>query len=110
MVLFNAVEARTTGMLTGVGTTPEPQGQLPSPALIVHEVPAHQPWHTQDRMAANRPVTCAAGSLRAVDDAGYAADVDGCDGDAGDAGGEDDDDDDDDADDDGDYADDGVVC
>ena len=49
---------------------PEPQGWQPSPALIVHEVPAHQAWHTQDRLAANRPVTGPAGPLRADADAG----------------------------------------
>ena len=54
--------------------------------MIVHEVPVHQAWHTQDRLAANRPVTGPAGPLRADADAGGdddAADDDG-DGDGGD--------------------------
>ena len=63
-----------TGVLTGVGTTPEPQGRLPSPALIVHEVPAHQAWHTQDRLATNRPVNGEDGFLSADADAGDDAD------------------------------------
>ena len=62
---------------------PEPQGWQPSPALIVHEVPVHQAWHTQDRLAANRPVTGSAGSLRAAADAGDDDDGDGGDGDHG---------------------------
>ena len=87
---------------------PEPQGWQPSPALIVHEVPAHQAWHVQDRLAANRPVTGSAASLRAAADAGDADDGDGGDGDDGDdggGGGDDDnaDDDDDDDDDDAEY-------
>ena len=65
---------------------PEPQGWQPSPALIVHEVPVHQAWHTQDRLAANRPVTGPAGPLRADADAGDADDDDDDDVDGGDGG------------------------
>ena len=81
-----------TGVLTGVGTTPEPQGRLPSPALIAHEAPAHQAWHTQDRMAANQPVKGADGSLRADADAGDddAGDGLGRDCECGGGGGDDD--------------------
>ena len=73
-----------------------------APALIVHEAPLHQAWHTQDRLAANRPVNGAAGALRADDDAAAAADDeagDCCDGDGGGGGGDDDDADDDEEDD-----------
>ena len=83
---------------------PEPQGWQPSPALIVHEVPVHQAWHTQDRLAANRPVTGPAGPLWADADAGgddddADADGDGDGGDGDDGGGADDVVDDADADD-----------
>ena len=42
------------GVLTGPDSNGASQGRVPSPVLIVHVVPGHQAWYTQDRLAANQ--------------------------------------------------------